>query len=129
MSIFGIRKKIKKALGVSKPPAAPVAKLPQFSMTLVVDEEREFSYSQDLGTSLLMASGNLEVPIASGCSDASCATCRCEILEGANLLSASTDAEKATLTLHGFDTSMRLACSALGVKEGSVRVRAAEVLD
>lgn len=129
MSIFGIRKKLKKALGLNKAPPAPVAKLPQFKMTLVVDEDREFSYSQDLGTSLLMASGNLEVPIASGCSDASCATCRCTILEGEDLVSAATDAEKATLILHGHDPEMRLACCTMGVKEGTVRIKAEEVLD
>ena len=127
MGLFGIRKGLKSLLGVKKPkPQVKKKELPQFELVVSNGEGRELSYSQDVGMTLLMASGNLEVPIATGCSDASCGTCRIEVLEGAACLSQKVKAESDTLKANGHSIEMRLSCTAMGVRPGTVKVRAYE---
>jgi ferredoxin len=62
------------------------------------------------------------------CRSASCATCRIQILEGAELLSEAGDEELAVLDVFGVDPkTQRLACQAkLLPGPGTVRVRPAD---
>jgi ferredoxin len=62
------------------------------------------------------------------CRSASCATCRVQVLEGAELLSEAGDEELAILDVFGVDPrSQRLACQAKVIPgPGRVRVRPAE---
>ena len=114
-------------MGVSKPkPKVKRKELPKFELFVSNGEGRDLSYTQDVGTTLLMASGNMEVPIATGCSDATCGTCRVEVLEGAACLSQKVKAESDTLKANGHSIDMRLACTAMGVRPGTVKVRAHE---
>ena len=67
-------------------------------------------------------------PIASGCSDSSCGTCRIDILEGAENCSEAVARERATLKENGFPTNLRLACRTEIVSAGTVKVKAYELM-
>ncbi|MCB9762381.1 MAG: (2Fe-2S)-binding protein [Alphaproteobacteria bacterium] len=131
MTPFGIRKRIKKLLGIAPEQDAPAAPVrpPREKVTLVVvdGEGAEQSYEGQAGFSPLYISGNMERPIASGCNDSSCATCRIEVLEGPENLSEQDDRERATLAENGKPEHLRLACRA-EILRGTVKVRAFEFL-
>jgi ferredoxin len=127
-SPFGIRKKLKSLLGGggSKPAAAPT---PKFTFVVENGAGRVEECSSEVDSTLLLAGGNLATPIASGCSDSTCATCRVEILEGDGLLSPRAPIEEATLKANQKDAHLRLACQATALREGTVKVRAFEFLE
>lgn len=131
MTPFRIRERLKKALGISPPSNAPASRgrpaTPKVTLTVVDRAGDEQQHEGDAGYSLLYISGNMERPIASGCNDSSCSTCRVEVLEGADNLSPQDERERATLAANGKPPSMRLACRA-EVLKGSVKVRAHELL-
>ncbi|MCB9795780.1 MAG: (2Fe-2S)-binding protein [Alphaproteobacteria bacterium] len=131
MTPFGIRKRIKKALGLEPAGDAPkpAARPPRERVTLVLvdGDGEEQTYQGDAGFSPLYISGNMEKPIGSGCNDSSCATCRVEVLAGAENLSEQDERERQTLRENGHSTDLRLACRA-EILRGTVKVRAFEFL-
>ncbi|UQA63708.1 (2Fe-2S)-binding protein [Polyangium aurulentum] len=63
-------------------------------------------------------------PIAFSCRSASCGTCRVEVLEGAELLTAPSRPEQEILDIFEARPNERLACQAkLGAGEGVVLLR------
>lgn len=124
---FGIRRRIKRLLGMkiesgSGEPAVEKATL------IVTGAKGEQSAQVNVGASILAASGAVPNPIASGCSDSSCGTCRVDLLDGADLCSEPSARERATLKENGFPTNLRLACKTEIVKAGTVKVKAYELM-
>ncbi len=128
-SPFGIRRRIKRLLGIEEKKAPADQEVEPDKITLVVlgpkgDEQRVTTYA---GSTILGASGQLRHPIASGCSDSTCGTCHVAILEGAENLSEPTAREKGTLKESGHPAGQRLACRA-EVLKGAVKVQAFELV-
>lgn len=128
-SPFGIRRRIKSLLGIAGNTPAPEPEVEPEKITLVLvgpkgDEQTVTTYA---GSTILGASGQLRHPIASGCSDSTCGTCRVEILDGAENLSESTAREKGTLKESAHPAGYRLSCRT-EILTGTVKVRAFELV-
>lgn len=124
---FGIRRRVKRLFGIplDTAPAAEAAP-PPVSLTVVGPKGEDTKQAPPEST-LLAVSGKMRHPIASGCSDSSCGTCRVEVLEGAENLTAADARERATLKENGYPATLRLACRAELVA-GAARVQAFEVV-
>jgi ferredoxin len=125
---FKIRQTIKSMLGLKSAPAAKADK-PKFTLVVLGSKTGEQTTEAPVGHTVLLSAGNLGSPIASGCSDSSCSTCRIDVLAGEQLLSPCTDQEIQTLKANARSAEMRLACLATVVKTGSLSVRAFEFLE
>jgi ferredoxin len=125
---FGIRRRIRRFMGWSATgaPEAEAPKIEQITLTVIGPKSEEQGQAP-AGSPMVSASAVLKRPIASGCSDSTCATCRVEVLEGAENLSAQHPREKATLKQNGHPMTMRLACMCT-IERGSVKVRAFELM-
>lgn len=108
-------------------PAAPKEVVPKVTLTVVGPDGAEQVAEADVGTTMIGATSRFKRPIATGCSEASCGTCRVEVLEGGENLTEQSARERATLKENNFPTTMRLACRTELVK-GAVKVRAAELM-
>lgn len=124
---FGIRRRIKRLLGWEVKSTAPEAEVEKAQLLVVGPGGEEQRCSTAPGSTLLGASGNLKRPIASGCSDSTCGTCRVEVLEGGENLSSPHPREKATLKQNGHPTNYRLSCMAT-LDHGTVKVKAFELM-
>jgi len=99
MSRFGIRKRIKNALGQDPP------QIVRHAVTYVLPDGTEQVVEAEEGYDLLMASQSLPSPISTGrraggtCPDGGCALCRVEVIDDTGL-SAQKDKERATLEAH-----------------------------
>lgn len=123
---FGIRRRIKRLLGMKiESETGPVV---EKATLIVTGAKGEQSAQVNVGASILAASGAVPNPIASGCSDSSCGTCRIDILEGAEHCSEAVARERATLKENGFPTNLRLACRTEIVSAGTVKVKAYELM-
>ena len=124
---FGIRRRIKRLFGLapSNVPAEP--ELPKVELVRVAPDGSEQKCSAAAGSSLLGVSANAKRPISSGCADSSCGTCRVEVLEGAENLSAQVPRERATLKQSGHPMNLRLACTT-SLERGSAKVKACELM-
>lgn len=131
MTPFKIRERLKNLLGLApatpKEPPTPRRKREPVTLILVDAEGNEQEHVGEAGYSPLYISGNMQKPIASGCNDSTCATCRIEVLEGAENLSPQDERERATLAEAGHSPELRLACRT-EVLKGTVKVRAHEFL-
>lgn len=98
MTPFGIRKRLKSALGMT-PSRAEIVRYP---VTYVLPDGSEQVVHAEERYSLLMASEALPAPISTGrraggtCPDGGCAQCRVIILDGTGL-SPITDAERRSM--------------------------------
>lgn len=132
MTPFGIRKRIKSLLGIDAPGQAEEAapKKPKEKVTLVLVDANgeEQTYAGTPHMTPLYISGNMQKPIASGCNDSTCSTCRIEVLEGAENLSERDAREIRTLAENGRPAELRLGCRA-EILRGTVKVRAFEFLE
>lgn len=128
MTPFGIRNKLKSLFGggSASPPPKREEK-PRYPVTFVLPDGSEYQADAKQYDSVVMASGRSAKPIATGCGDATCATCRVEVLEGAESLSSEDEHETATKKANGVDPSMRLACQ-VAVTGPGVKVRIVNVL-
>lgn len=124
---FGIRRRIKRLLGMPLDNATAEPVVEKATLT-VTGPKGEQTASVNVGLTLLAAAGSLASPIASGCSDSSCGTCRVDILEGADICSEPVARERATLKENGFPTNLRLACRTEIVKSGTVKLKAFELI-
>lgn len=124
---FGIRRRLKRLLGIPlDPDSAGAAEAVKVALTVVSAKGEQVTEGVPEST-LLALSGRMKNPISSGCSDSSCGTCRVEVMEGAECLTAQDARERGTLKENGYAASMRLACRAELVS-GAARVRAFEVV-
>lgn len=131
MTPFGIRKFIKRLLGLGPTESTEDARPPaRAKVTLILVDEKgeEQTYQGGAGDTPLFISGNMAKPIGSGCNDSSCATCRVEILEGHENVSPQGSGEMETLAANAYDENLRLACR-MEILQGSVKLRAYEFLE
>ncbi|MFT5583823.1 MAG: ferredoxin [Cognaticolwellia sp.] len=131
MTPFGIRKRLKRLLGLDPSESNEDARPPareKVTLILVDEKGEEQTYQGGSGDTPLFISGNMAKPIGSGCNDSSCATCRVEILEGHENVSPQGPGETETLLANAFDENLRLACR-MEILQGSVKVRAYEFLE
>jgi ferredoxin len=130
MSPFGIRNKLKSLLGASgaSNKAAPVREQrPRFAVTFVLPDGSEYNADASQHDSLVMTSNRGPKPIATGCADGTCATCRCEVLAGGDMLSPPDDHETKTKRINNVDAALRLGCQTAVLGHG-VKVRVVNVL-
>jgi ferredoxin len=125
-SPFGIRRRLKAMFGMESTPTS-VPEIPMVALTVLGPNGTEESVQAFIGSTLVGAGSKMKRPIATGCSESNCGTCRVEVLEGADCLSEQTAKERATLKENNFPTEYRLACRAELVK-GTVKVRAFELM-
>ena len=127
MTPFGIRKKLKVLLGLggSSTPKAP--ERPRYTVTFQLPNGEDYQVEAKEGDSLVLASGRGAYPIATGCSDGTCATCRVEVLEGAESLSQADEFETKTKTDNEIDLNLRLGCQTAVLGE-NLKVRIINVL-
>ena len=98
MSRFGIRKRLRSALGVGRRRAEII----RYPVTYVLPDGSELTVEAEEYYSLLMASQALPAPIGTGrraggtCPDGRCALCRVEVIEPTGL-SIMTDSEQASM--------------------------------
>ena len=109
MTPFGIRKKLKKWLGLEKSPSPKAPERPRYTVTFELPNGSTYDVEAKEGDSLVLASGRGAYPIATGCSDGTCATCRVEVLEG-DSLSQPDEYEMRTKENSGVPPSLRLGC-------------------
>lgn len=112
MTPWGIRKRIKAALGRTGPSQAESA----HTLTLVLPDGSAHEVKAEERYTLVMASQSLETPIATGCPDGHCGNCAVDVLVDAGL-AAPTEAE-AKLLKEKARPGQRLACHARIVGSG-----------
>lgn len=127
-SPFGIRKRLKSMLGMG-PKGPPPEPPPRFTLVLSNGKGREETVEAEVDQSILLVSGNLATPLASGCSDSTCSSCRVEVLEGADCLSEQTQHERNTLKANERDEGLRLSCCTVVQRSGTVKARGFEFLE
>ena len=132
MTPFGIRKKIKSLLGLGGETSSQKTNLrpqrPKVTLILLDRDGKEQVFEGDAGSSPLYISGNMAQPIASGCNDSSCSTCRIEVLEGAENMSDKSPREISTLQANARPDHLRLACCS-EIRQGTVKARAFEYVE
>jgi ferredoxin, 2Fe-2S len=74
-----------------------------------------------VGQSLLELAQRASVDWQFNCSRGTCAKCRCFIVEGAQLLAESSDAEWERLGPEELEAGYRLGCQAIVVKTGNIK--------
>jgi ferredoxin len=120
-----IRERVRSLLG-NKPAAPEDEPLPKYAVTFLLPNGEPQQDQAMKGSTLVLASGNLQVPIETGCADSSCATCQVDVLSGGDQLTQRTDAEDATLAQNGAPAARRLGCRARvmgpGISVGMVNV-------
>jgi ferredoxin len=133
---FGLRRRLRRLLGqevlpvtAAPPPSVEAAPRPaRVHLTVVAPNGSEASCEAPVDSTVLAASAGLRRPLAAGCSDSTCGTCRFEVLAGGEGLSPQDSRERATLRESGHDTAWRLACRAELREGAAVRVRAFELV-
>ena len=135
---FGLRRRLRRLLGQDVPPvtaaphdgASPIAAPgpARARLTVVAPNGTEAACEAPAGSTVLAASSGLRRPLAAGCSDSTCGTCRFEVLAGGEGLSAQDSRERATLRENGYDAGWRLGCRAELGEGAETRVRAFELV-
>jgi ferredoxin len=98
MSRFGIRKRLKNALGMGRPKREII----RYPLTFVLPDGTEKTVEAEEQYSILMASQVLDAPIGTGrraggtCPDGGCALCRVEIIDETGL-NTMTDRERRSM--------------------------------
>ena len=125
MTPWNLRARVRSLFG-NTPTAPEDEPLPKYAVTYVLPNGEPQQAMAMKGFTLVLASGNLQWPIDTGCADASCATCQVDVLSGADQLTRRTDAEDATLRKNSAPATRRLGCRAKvmgpGVTVGMVNV-------
>lgn len=112
MTPFGIRKRLKKLLGLEKAPKKKRPEVPRYTVKFVLPDGSDYEVQAKHGDSLVLASGRGASPIATGCADSSCGTCQVEILAGAESLTPGDEAEARTKADNKVPEDRRLGCRA-----------------
>lgn len=123
MSRFGLRKRLKAALGGPGDRGAD----PVHRITLVLPDGGEHAVGAEDRYTLVMASQTLDTPIATGCPDGHCGECVVDVLAGAEALAPASVAEREAYEKgqrRAATDRERLACHARVVGSGAkVKVR------
>lgn len=127
MTPFGIRKKLKALLGLGGGSTPKAPERPRYTVTFQLPNGEDYQVEAKEGDSLVLASGRGAYPIATGCSDGTCATCRVEVLEGHESLSQADEFETKTKTDNDIDLNLRLGCQS-AVLGPDLKVRIINVL-
>lgn len=132
MTPFGIRKKLKSLLGLSRPEVPEPPPRPKYTVHFLANDEA-FEVESKEGDSLVLASGRGAYPIATGCSDGTCGTCRVEVLEGIESITKADEYELRTKAEHGIPDNQRLGCHTAilgaGLKVNIVNILGEELVD
>lgn len=126
-SPLGLRRRLKSLFGIESAPASAAPETPKVKLTVVRPDGTEEVTEAFAGATLVGAGTRMKRPIATGCSESSCGTCRVEVLEGAENLSEQSAKEVRTLEENKFPPHLRLGCKAELVR-GEVKVRAFEIV-
>jgi ferredoxin len=127
MTPFGIRKKLKSLLGGSKPNIQPVPERPRYTVLFELPDGGSYKVQAKEGDSLVLASGRGAYPIATGCTDGTCATCQVDIVEGSDKVSIPDGHESETKRANGVSDHLRLGCQTAVLGPG-VRAKIINVL-
>ena len=129
MTPFGIRKKLKKLMGLdagSGGGGTSAPEIPRYTVTFELPDGNSYQAQAKEGDSLVLTSGRGSDPIASGCADSTCGTCRVDVLEGDGQLTPESEAEAKTKSENNIPREQRLGCQA-GVLGEGVKVRIVNV--
>lgn len=121
MTPFGIRKRLKKLLGLEAPspqPQAPPA--PRYEVKFELPDGTSYTAKGKSGDTLSRISGRGPRPLATGCADTSCGTCAIEILSGHDRITEASDHELNTKAANNVPDERRLACATAITGEGVV---------
>lgn len=133
MTPFGIRKKLKSLFGLDKKQEQSKPQRPKHVITFELSNGTSYQVEGKEGDSLVLVSGRGPYPIATGCADGTCATCKVEILEGIDNLSQPDEYEEKTKTENGVESHLRLGCQAAvlgpGIKARIINVLGEELVD
>ena len=127
MTPFKIRRRIKSLLGMGASSAPSRPERPKYTVAFELPNGDTFEVEAKEGDSLVLASGRGAYPIATGCADSTCGTCRVEILTGHEQLSSEITLEKQTKQEQGIDEALRLGCQTAVLGAG-VRAKIINVL-
>ena len=125
MTPFHIRAKlkalVKMALGGGGAKDEPAPRV-SYTVTFEVPDGTTYETQAKDGDSIVLASGRGPLPINTGCADGTCATCRVDVLAGADSLTPQAGQEEKTKKDNGVPDAQRLGCQ-VGVIGPGVRVR------
>jgi len=131
MTPFGIRKKLKSLLGLdaskSSSSTPKEQEVPNYTVTFVVPDGGTYTARAKEGDTLVMSSNRGPQPIATGCADGTCGTCRVEVLLCHDQLTPETDHEKNTKKANNVPSEYRLGCQT-GVLGEGIKVKIVNVL-
>lgn len=126
MTPWGIRKKVKAALGIQ---TGGAAKEDTVSLTMILPNGSQHAISCEQGYTLVMASQSLETPIATNCPDGHCGHCAVDVVDATGLRAPSS-AEATILKEKGHGADVRLACHAkVNASGAKIRVRNVWTMD
>lgn len=118
MTPFGLRKRLKSALGLAGRPEMVSA----HRVTFVLPDGSEHGVDAEARYTLVMASQTLETPIATECPDGHCGHCVVEVVAGGGALAPASVAEVDAYTKankRAPTPADRLACHARVVGDGA----------
>ena len=121
MTPFGIRKRLKKLLGLEAPaprPKAPPA--PRYEVVFQLPDNTSYTAKGKSGDTLSRISGRGPRPLATGCADTTCASCSVEILGGHSVVTEPSEHELLTKAANQIPDERRLACATAITGEGVV---------
>jgi ferredoxin len=128
MTPFGLRARVKAALGIGAPAkrerAAPTDR--KQAKLVFLAEDRRFEASVPVDCTIQAGTSEMAWMLGSGCNDSTCSTCRVEVISGEELLSTKSDRERETLGIHRRPEHLRLGCVAAIERVGTVEVRGFE---
>ena len=130
MTPFGIRKKLKSLLGMGDTPAAAAPKeqeVPTYTVNFILPDGTDYNAKAKEGDTLVMSSNRGAAPIATGCADGTCGTCRVEVVLAHDQLTPETEHERATKLANNVPREFRLGCQT-GVLGEGIRVKIVNVL-
>lgn len=130
MTPFGIRKKLKSLLGLDQPAPSTTPKeqeVPTYTVTFVLPDGSSYTAKAKEGDTLVMSSNRGPQPIATGCADGTCGTCRVELLHAHDQLTPETEHERGTKRANNVPMEYRLGCQT-GVLGEGVKVKVINVL-
>ena len=132
MTPFGIRNKLKSLLGLggasSSDSSAPKkAEIPTYTVTFVTPDGTTFDAKAKEGDTLVMSSNRGAAPIATGCADGTCGTCRVEVILCHDQLTPETEHERETKQKNAVPKDFRLGCQ-VGVLGEGIKVKIVNVL-
>ena len=114
MTPFGIRKRIKRLLGLEGSTSTSAPKrpeVPRFSVRFELPDGTSYEAKGKAGDPIARISGRGPRPLSTGCADTSCGTCAVEILEGGEQVTAESDHERRTREANKVPDGRRLACA------------------